>query len=145
MIRPPRWCGDLASLIARVGIGLVWVAHGWGKIQDPGQVAQEFSKMGVYLPTISAWYASIVEFVVAIALIVGIGLPLAGILLLIDALGAVYFGSGIGGFVHGDSDAQLAFVLGMGSLIAGFHGGRYAVDRLLGSRTTSTEIGSGVG
>jgi putative oxidoreductase len=128
------WPGDLAALIARIGIGLVWVTHGWPKIQHPGAIATEFTQMGVYFPTTSAWYASIVEFVVAIALIVGIGLPIAGILLFLDALGAIYFTSGISGLIHSDSDAQLALALGLGALIAGFNGGRYSLDHLLRHR-----------
>jgi putative oxidoreductase len=140
--------GDLVSLVARVGIGLVWLGHGISKIADPSAVAEEFAKMGVFLPTVSAWYATIVEFFVAILLIVGIGLPVAGILLLIDGLGALYWGSGVSAFLHGDSDAQLAFVLGVGSLIAGFHGGRFALDSLLGrwvpilSRSSGRHVGS---
>jgi putative oxidoreductase len=134
------WTGDLASLIARVGIGLLWIAHGWPKIQDPSQVTDEFAKMGVFLPGISAWYSSIVEFVVALALIVGIGLPVAGLLLLVDALGAIYYDVGILGFLHLQGDSQLAFALGMGSLIAGFHGGRFALDRLIAQRRSGPRV-----
>ena len=125
-----NWSQDVTALIARVGIGLVWMVHGWLKIQNPNEVAAEFVHMGVYFPTVSAWYASIVEFVVAIALIIGIGLPIAGILLFLDAVGVIYFTVGIGGLLHFEGDSQLVFVLAMGSLIAGFHGGRFAVDRL---------------
>jgi putative oxidoreductase len=128
------WPADLTALIARVGIGLAWITHGWPKIKDPGSVAAEFSHMGVYLPTVSAWYASIVEFAVAIALIVGIGLPIAGILLFLDSLGVIYFTVGLDGLIHSAGDSQLALVLGLGSLIAGFHGGRYALDHHLRHR-----------
>jgi putative oxidoreductase len=128
------WPGDVAALIGRIGIGLAWLTHGLPKIKDPGAVAAEFTHMGVYLPTVSAWFASIVESAVAVALILGIGLPIAGILLFLDSLGVIYFTVGIGGLIHSEGDAQLAFVLGMGALVAGFHGGRYALDRQLHRR-----------
>ncbi|HWN31152.1 MAG TPA: DoxX family protein [Pseudonocardia sp.] len=124
-----NWLQDVSALIARVGIGLIWVSHGWPKIQNPGEVATEFAQLGVYLPTVSAWFAAIVEFVVAIAFIVGIGLPFAGILLVLDAAGVIYFSVGITGFIHLEGDSQLVFVLAMGSLIAAFHGGRYSIDQ----------------
>jgi putative oxidoreductase len=124
-----NWLRDLSALIARVGIGLIWVSHGWPKIKNPGEVATEFAQMGVYLPTVSAWFAAIVEFGVAIALILGIGLPFAGLLLVADAAGVIYFTVGFMGFVHLEGDSQLVFVLAMGSLIAAFHGGRYTLDR----------------
>jgi putative oxidoreductase len=123
------WLQDVSALIARVGIGLIWVSHGWPKIKNPGEVATEFAQMGVYLPTVSAWFAAIVEFGVAIAFIVGIGLPFAGLLLVVDAVGVVYFSVGIAGFIHLGGDSELVFVLAMGSLIAAFHGGRYTLDR----------------
>lgn len=133
----PRWSQDGAALVARIGIGLLWVGHGWSKIKDPSAVAAEFARMGVWLPTVSAWYASIVEFFVALALVAGIGLPVAGLLLLVDALGAIHFDVGLVGLLHGEGDAQLAFALGMGSLIAGFAGGRWSLDRLVTARRTS--------
>lgn len=124
-----NWLQDLSALVARVGIGLIWVSHGWPKIKNPGAVAHEFVHMGVYLPTVSAWYAAIVEFAVAILFIFGIGLPFAGILLVLDAAGVIYFTVGLSGLVHLDGDSQLVFLLAMGSLICAFHGGRYSLDR----------------
>ena len=124
-----NWLRDPSALIARVGIGLIWVSHGWPKIKSPGEVAAEFTRMGVYLPTVSAWFAAIVEFGVAIAFILGIGLPFAGLLLVVDAVGVIYFSVGILGFIHLEGDSQLVFVLAMGSLICAFHGGRYTLDR----------------
>jgi putative oxidoreductase len=133
----PEWPQDAAALIARIGIGLAWVSHGWSKIQDPNGVAVEFAKMGVYFPTVSAWYASIVEFIVAITLIIGLGSPIAAILLFLNAVGIIYFTVGIGGLAHWEGDSQLVVVLGLGSLVAGFYGGRFTIDRLILSRATS--------
>jgi putative oxidoreductase len=124
-----KWLQDVSALVARVGIGLMWVSHGWPKIKNPSQVAHEFVHMGVYLPTVSAWYAAIVEFGVAILFIFGIGLPFAGILLVLDAAGVIYFTVGLTGLIHLEGDSQLVFLLAMGSLVCAFHGGRYSLDR----------------
>ncbi|HEY2096726.1 MAG TPA: DoxX family protein [Pseudonocardia sp.] len=137
-MRLPSWSRDVTALVARIGIGLAWIAHGWPKIQDPARVAAGFARTGVYLPVVSAWYASIVEFAVAIALIIGLALPVAGTLLFLDALGVIYFTVGFTGLLHWRGDSQLALVLGVGALVAGLHGGRLSLDSLITRFRTPT-------
>jgi putative oxidoreductase len=126
----PLWSRDVSALLARVGIGLAWIAHGWPKIQHPSKVAAGFIRMHVLFPLISAWYASIVESVVAVALVVGLCLPVAGTLLFLDSVGVIYNTVGLG-VLHWRGDSQLVVVLGVGALVAGFHGGRISVDSLI--------------
>lgn len=56
---------DLAILVARIGIGAVFVAHGWQKLVTYGMdgTAASFDQMGVPLPTLAAWFAALVELV----------------------------------------------------------------------------------
>ncbi|MBY8852969.1 DoxX family protein [Saccharothrix sp. MB29] len=54
---------DVAALIGRIGVGVVFIAHGWQKVAEWGLdgTATAFAGMGVPLPTLSAWFAAIVE------------------------------------------------------------------------------------
>ena len=54
---------DLALLISRVVLGVVFIAHGWQKFRTNGLdgTAAGFDRMGVPAPTLSAYYATAVE------------------------------------------------------------------------------------
>jgi uncharacterized membrane protein YphA (DoxX/SURF4 family) len=74
---------DIATLVARVGLGIVFIAHGWQKLNTNGLDATKagFEGMGVPLPMVSAYFATFVELVGGVALVVGIFTPIVGILL----------------------------------------------------------------
>jgi putative oxidoreductase len=123
---------DVTALIGRIGIGIVFIAHGWQKFTQYGLdgTAASFEKMGVPLPTLSAWFAAIVELVGGIALIAGLALPVAGVLLAVNMLGAwliVHLPNGL----LGEGGSELVIALGAAALALGFNGGAYALDRVL--------------
>jgi putative oxidoreductase len=123
---------DLVALVARIGLGVILTMHGWQKFFDWGLAGTEasFVMTGVPLPGVSALFASAVELFGGAALILGIGLPIVGILIAIDMAGAFLFAhSGFGLIEPGGG--ELVIGLGVGSLIAGFHGGAYSLDRVL--------------
>ncbi|BCJ69161.1 DoxX family protein [Polymorphospora rubra] len=128
---------DLAILLARIGIGVVFVAHGWQKLVTNGMdaTAAGFGQMGVPLPTLSAWFAALVELVGGAALILGAALPVAGVLLAVDMLGAYLFAHAGNGIFVGDGGAELVLALGVAALLfAAIGSGRFGVDDRLGSR-----------
>jgi len=123
---------DVTALIGRLGVGIVFIAHGWQKLTEWGMAgtAASFEKMGVPMPTISAWFAAIVELVGGIALIAGVALPVAGVLLAVNMLGAwviVHLPNGL----LGEGGSELVIVLGAAALALGFNGGAYSLDRVL--------------
>ncbi|MFD4674221.1 DoxX family protein [Lentzea sp. NPDC058450] len=123
---------DVAALIGRIAVGIVFVAHGWQKFTEWGMAgtAGSFDKMGVPLPTLSAWFAAVVELAGGLALIAGVALPAVGILLAADMLGAwllVHLPNGL----TGEGGAELVIVLGAAALALGFNGGAYSLDRVL--------------
>lgn len=134
----PAPARDLALLIARVGLGVVFIAHGWQKLVTNGVdgTAAFFDSVGVPLPTLSAWFATLVELVGGGLLVVGLAVPVAGLLLALDMLGAwlfVHRGNGV--FVT-DNGWELVLALGVASLLlAAVGAGRYSVDLLLASRS----------
>lgn len=132
---------DVVAFLARIGVGVVFIAHGWQKI-EAGITAtgRSFDDMGVPAPTVSAAYASFVELLGGAALIAGIGLPVAGTLLFLDMAGAFVF-------VHTDQGLflvdetkikngyELVLVLGLASLLFALGGGgRLTLDTWLSGR-----------
>ena len=135
MVTPLR--RDIALLVARVALGVVFVAHGWQKLAEYGlaATAASFGQMGVPLPTVSAWFSAIVEVAGGAALVLGLAVPVAGVLLAVDMLGAflmVHIGNGV--FVT-DNGFELVLALGAGAVVlAGLGGGRFSLDRVIAPR-----------
>lgn len=131
----------LAALLARIAVGVVFIAHGWQKLVDNGMDAttEAFTGMGVPAPGVSAWYAALVELVGGAALIVGLLLPLFGALLFIDMAGAFIFVHGPNGIFLSDGGFEYVLVLGLASLLLGVAGGPLALDRLVFRRRAAQE------
>ena len=119
---------DIAALLARIAVGVVFIAHGLPKAADLAGTAQGFGSMGIPFPQFAAFLAVAAEIGAGAALIVGFALPFAGVALALFMGGAYAFAHVgdplVGGF-------ELALVLGAAALALGFSGGRYSVDRLL--------------
>lgn len=135
---------DVAALAARAGIGAVFVFHGWQKIEvGVTATARDLHEAGVPAATAAAVYSTFVELLGGVALIVGLGLPVAGLLLFLDMAGAFVFVNGQNGLFVGSTDTahqgfELVMVLGLASLIFAFGaGGGLTLDRRLSSRRAS--------
>ena len=126
---------DASILLARVGIGIIFVAHGWQKFFTLGvsRVGEQFAGMGVPQPHVTAAIVAGVELAAGVALIAGILTPLAGILLGVDMVGAFYFVHATNGPFVAENGWELVVALGVGALlIAAVGAGRFSVDRVLG-------------
>ena len=116
---------SLALLIARIGLGIVFVAHGW----------QKFDEMGVPAPELAAYFATFAELVGGAALLIGAFTAVAGVLLVLDMLGALLFMHIDKGVFVTEGGFELVVALGVGALlVAVFGAGRYSVDGLLGRK-----------
>ncbi len=125
---------DLAILIARVGVGAVFIAHGWQKLATDGidNVAAGFEQMDVPLATLSAWTAALVELVGGAALVIGVLTPVVGVLLTLDMLGAYIFAHAGNGMFVGEGGAELVLTLGVSSvLLAVIGAGRVSADHVV--------------
>lgn len=133
----PAPARDAALLLARLVTGAVFLAHGWQKLVTNGVegTAAFLGTAGVPLPTVSAWFATLVELVGGAALVLGVVVPVVGLLLVIDMLGAFLFvHAGNGVFVDAGG-WELVAALGAVSLtLAAVGAGRYSVDGLVGTR-----------
>ncbi|MFG2021603.1 DoxX family protein [Actinomadura geliboluensis] len=133
---------DVVAALARLGVGIVFMAHGWQKI-EAGITAtgRTFDGLGVPLPTAAAVYSAFVELLGGAALIVGLGLPVTGALLFLDMAGAFVFVHADQGLFMVDEGAarngyELVLALGMASLVfAAGGGGRLTLDQwVIGKR-----------
>ncbi|MFI0407949.1 DoxX family protein [Actinomadura sp. 3N508] len=132
---------DVVAALARLGVGLVFIAHGWQKI-EAGITAtgRTFDDLGVPLPTAAAVYAAFAELLGGAALIAGVALPVTGLVLFLDMAGAFLF-------VHADrglflvdgtrvgNGYELVLVLGLASLLfAAGAGGRLTLDQWIATK-----------
>jgi putative oxidoreductase len=85
----------------------------------------------VPLPAVSAWYATLVELIITV--------PVAGILLVLDMLGAYLFVHISKGIVGQSGGGELVIALGAASLVLAAAGaGRISLDHLFSSRLHPT-------
>ncbi|HEX6345112.1 DoxX family protein [Umezawaea sp.] len=132
---------DLAALIGRLGVGAVFIAHGWQKFFEYGMdgTAASFVQMGIPAATASAWFAAVVELVGGAMLLVGAALPVAGSLLALNMAGALVLVH----LEHGmlaPNGYQLVLVLAVAALALGFNGGAYSVDEVLRKSRTREPV-----
>lgn len=76
---------DIALLILRIALGIIFIAHGWMKIKNPAAWAKN---MG--LPTIAGYIASIGEFFGGLGILLGAYTQIAALGPTIVMLGALY-------------------------------------------------------
>ncbi len=86
---------NLGPLILRIGLALVFLAHGWPKLNpnSPMKGVIGFSaglkQMGVPLPTFFAWVVALLETVGAVLLILGLGTRILAVGFAINMLVAI--------------------------------------------------------
>lgn len=71
-------------LALRIVVGIVFIRHGWMKIQDIEPVVQMLGNIGFPLPIFFAWLLALVEFLGGLAVLLGVYLRCAAKLLAID-------------------------------------------------------------
>lgn len=129
---------DATLLIARIALGVIFIAHGWQKFFDWGIDGTQaaFTGMGIPLADVSAVVAATIELVGGIALLIGVATRIAGVLLFLNMLGAFFFVHVGNGLFAGEGGYELVLALGVGALlIAGVGAGRVSVDAFVGKNS----------
>ena len=119
---------DLAIMLLRVGVGVIFIYAGWGKLTGIEGTQGFFGNIGIPLPGIMAWVVAIVEFVGGLLILLGAYTKIPHLLLAFIMLVAIIttkLGDGFGA-------ARLDFMLLLANLALFLLGsGRYSIDDIL--------------
>ncbi|SDK73579.1 putative oxidoreductase [Nonomuraea maritima] len=115
----------IALLLARVALGIIFIAHGWEKFAMSGidSTTEFFESVGVPLARATAVGTATLELVGGVALVLGLLLPVVGTLLTLDMVGAIVFVHGSKGLFIDKDGYELVLGLAAASLAIAFSGG----------------------
>lgn len=125
---------DITILLARLGVGVIFLAHGLQKLTVNGYAGTKagFESADVPVPPVTAFVATWVEILGGISLILGLLVPVFGVLLFLNMLGAYLFVHIGNGIYVSDGGWELVGALGLASLlIAAVGAGAFGLDRFL--------------
>ena len=129
---PARY--DLALLIVRIVVGLVFFMHGWQKFFMIGieGVGGFFGSLGIPAAGLMAVLIALLELLGGLALILGIGTRIAGILLAANMFVAFLLVHRANGFFVSDGGYELVLLLFAGAVALALSGaGSLSVDNNL--------------
>ena len=137
MTRKASGAEDTAVTLLRMAVGLIFMAHGWGKVIDVAGTAQNFASLGIPEPHIMVYVAIAGEFVGGLGLLLGFLTRIAALgtmFTMLVAIMAVHMGHGLfaknGGW-------EYPLVLALVSLFFVTHGARvFSIDALLARADT---------
>jgi putative oxidoreductase len=129
---------DLVLLVARIGLAVMMVAHAKLEYDFGGSLAgvgQLFAQAGVPLGAITGPANVLFELVGGIAMILGLAVPVVGVLMALNMTGAWIFVHTSGLFAMDHNGPELVITLGLLSLVLAVTGsGRFGLDALIGRR-----------
>jgi putative oxidoreductase len=133
---------DLVLLVARVGLGVLMVAHAKLEYDFGGGLAgvgRLFAQAGVPLPALTGPANVLFELVGGIAVILGAAVPVVGVLMALNMVGAWVFVHTSGLFAMDHNGPEVVIALGLLSLVLAVTGsGRFGLDHLIVRRLRQT-------
>ena len=137
-----RTTRDLVLLLARVGLGVMMVAHAKVEYDFGGSltgVGRLFAQSGIPLPALTGPANVLFELIGGIAMILGAAVPLVGVLMALNMVGAWVLVHTSGLFAMDRNGPELVITLGLLSLVLAVTGsGRFGVDHLVARRFRRT-------
>lgn len=131
----PTVMGDLVLLVARVGLGVMMIAH--AKVAydyggSLGGVVEAFGQSGIPLPAITGPANLFGELIGGALLILGFGVRVIGALMAVNMVGAWVFVHTSGLYAFDRNGPELVIALGLLSLVLAVTGaGRFGLDHLI--------------
>ena len=138
-LRPERR-SPIALAVLRVGLGVVFMAHGWMKLQDPASFTETLTGLGLPMPGVFTYFAIAGELgggaLLALGLLTPIGaLGAAGTLAV--AIATVHAGNGLFAKNNG---WEFPGILMLAAVFFFFRGaGRFSLDALIARRVVDPE------
>jgi putative oxidoreductase len=142
-----RWDGpavqgarDLVLLVARIGLGIIMLGHaklmydfGGGSLAGVGQ---NFAQSGIPMPAITGPANVLFEFVGGVAMILGLAVPIVGVLMALNMVGAWALVHTSPLFSMDHNGPELVIMIGLLSLVLAVVGsGRFGLDHVIVTRT----------
>jgi putative oxidoreductase len=133
----------IGPLVLRIGLALVFLAHGWPKINPNSPMhgvaglTGFLKQLRVPLPGLFAWVVALLETVGSVLFILGLGTRILAVGFVIDMVVATWLvriGMTKSPFAGGEGIGwEYEFILGVGALALLFLGaGAYSLDAVLG-------------
>ncbi|GAA4583272.1 hypothetical protein GCM10023194_20150 [Planotetraspora phitsanulokensis] len=124
---------DLASLAARMGVGGIFFANGWHKLEAGlDATGVQFAALGAPAPDLWAAATMLIELVGGALLIAGLAVPAIGLLLFAEALAVFVIAAGDTGLPLTGGSIELMVALGAASVLLAVVGaGRISVDHMV--------------
>ncbi|WP_157246338.1 DoxX family protein [Nonomuraea typhae] len=130
---------DLAALVARVGVGGLFFANGWNKLQvGLNATGAEFARQGAPAPKAWATVTMLTELIGGALLIAGLVVSVTGLILFVEAL-AVFL---IAPPLNPITTNELIALGSAAVLLAVVGAGRISVDHMVVIRRRETEAAS---
>ncbi|MFI6385997.1 DoxX family protein [Nonomuraea sp. NPDC050547] len=130
---------DIAALVARVGVGGLFFANGWSKLQV-GLLAtgEAFSRQGAPAPGAWATVTMLTELIGGALLIAGLAVPVTGLILFVEALAVFLIAPPLNPVTTNELIALGAAAI----LLAVVGAGRISVDHMVVIRRRESEAAS---
>lgn len=125
MISHWRGNADLGLLLIRLALAAVFIVHGAQKFMNLEKTVSFFEMLGQ--PAFMAYVVAAVEVLAGLAMLLGIGVEIAGVLLALVMVGAIYLVKGKMGFLGGYELDLVLLLSALGVALVG--AGRYALGK----------------
>ncbi|WP_433354115.1 DoxX family protein [Microtetraspora malaysiensis] len=124
---------DVASLAARMGVGGIFFANGWEKLEAGlNATGTQFAELGAPLPAVWAAATMLIELVGGALLVVGLAVPFVGLLLFAEAVAVFVITTGHSGMPLTGGDVKIIVALGAASVLLSVGGaGRVSLDHMV--------------
>lgn len=122
---------DLAILLLRIGVGVIFIYHGWGKLTGIEGVQGFFGNIGIPFPAVMAWVVAFIEFFGGLMVLFGAYAKIPYLLLALIMVVALFTVK----IEQGFEAARIDMLLLLTTLALFFLGsGNYSVDHKIASR-----------
>jgi putative oxidoreductase len=134
-----RSARDGVLLLARIGLGVIMIAHAKLEYDFAGGsvtgVGELFAQSGMPLPAITGPANVLFEFVGGIAMILGLAVPVVGVVMALNMVGAWLLVHTSPLFSMDHNGPELVIMIGLLSLVLAMVGsGRFGLDHLIIAR-----------
>lgn len=126
---------EWAYVLARIGLALLFLWSGYGKLMDVSSTASYMAKAGMPMPEVLVWPAVLIELIAGAMLVVGFKVRWAAVALIVYTIIATFYFHAFWAIPADQMRMQqiqfmknIAIIGGLLAVLA--HGsGRYAIDR----------------